>query len=83
VPHAKRAAATRSPEKPWGFEEYHAGEEEEEGSEEFVWCNEEELKSKMEGILPIAYPNFRLQYINYNNTTIYYKYYYTETEIQI
>ncbi|KAK7381686.1 hypothetical protein VNO80_00232 [Phaseolus coccineus] len=58
VPHAKRAAATRSPEKPWGFEEYHAGEEEEEGSEEFVWCNEEELKSKMEGILPIGYPNF-------------------------
>ncbi|QCE02317.1 Isopenicillin N synthase-like [Vigna unguiculata] len=58
VPHAKRAAATRSPEKPWGFEEYHAGEEEEEGSEEFVWCNEEELKSKMEGIWPIGYPNF-------------------------
>jgi len=60
---AHDAAATRSPENPWGFEEYHAEEGEEEGSEEFVWCNEEELKSKMEGILPIGYPNFRLHYI--------------------
>ncbi|CAJ1951091.1 unnamed protein product [Sphenostylis stenocarpa] len=58
VPHGKRTSATRSPEKPWGFEEYHAGEEEEEGSEEFVWCKEEELKSKMEGIWPTGYPNF-------------------------
>ncbi|TKY64447.1 Gibberellin 2-beta-dioxygenase 2 [Spatholobus suberectus] len=58
VPPAKRMAATRSPEKPWGFEEYHAGEEEGEGSEEFVWCNDNELKSKMEGIWPIGYPNF-------------------------
>lgn len=58
VPAEMRLSAKRSPEKPWGFEEYHAGEEEEEGSEEFVWCNEEELKSKMEGIWPIGYPNF-------------------------
>lgn len=58
LPAAKRFPATRSPEKPWGFEEYHAGEEDEEGSEEFVWCNNDEFKSKMEGIWPIGYPNF-------------------------
>ncbi|KAK7349208.1 hypothetical protein VNO77_06388 [Canavalia gladiata] len=61
LPPEKRSAATRSPEKPWGFEEYHVGEEEEEGSElseEFVWCNDNELKLKMEGIWPIGYPNF-------------------------
>ncbi|KAL2338031.1 hypothetical protein Fmac_012477 [Flemingia macrophylla] len=55
VPAAKRTAATRSAEKPWGFEEG----EEDEGSEEFVWCNDdEEFKSKMEAIFPIGYPNF-------------------------
>ncbi|MED6144423.1 hypothetical protein PIB30_015639 [Stylosanthes scabra] len=64
VPPMKREALMRSPEKPWGYEEYHGGEreeEEEEGSEmceEFVWCREEELKLKMEGISPIGYPNF-------------------------
>ncbi|XP_027337302.1 1-aminocyclopropane-1-carboxylate oxidase [Abrus precatorius] len=61
IPPDKRSPATRSPEKPWGFEEYHAGEEEEVGSglnEEFVWCNDNELKLKMEGIWPIGYPNF-------------------------
>ncbi|RDX81196.1 Flavanone 3-dioxygenase 3, partial [Mucuna pruriens] len=59
VPPERRVPATRSTEKPWGFEEYHAGEEEEEeGSEEFVWCNDHELNSKMEGIWPIGYPNF-------------------------
>ncbi|XP_020228412.1 probable flavonol synthase 4 [Cajanus cajan] len=59
VPPARRAAATRSPEKPWGFEEYHAGEEEkEEGSEEFVWCNDDDFKSKMAGIWSTGYPNF-------------------------
>ncbi|KAG5016227.1 hypothetical protein JHK85_022363 [Glycine max] len=58
VPPANRVSATRSPEKPWGFEEYHAGEEEGDGSEEFVWCNDHELKSKMDGIWPIGYPNF-------------------------
>lgn len=67
IPSGKRAAVTRSLEKPWGFEEYHAGEEEEEElgselSEEFVWCNDEELTLKMEGIWPIGYPKFR--YIN-------------------
>ncbi|KAG5021366.1 hypothetical protein JHK85_017708 [Glycine max] len=58
VPPTNRASATRSPEKPWGFEEYHAGEEVGDGSEEFVWCNDNELNSKMEGIWPIGYPNF-------------------------
>ncbi|KAK7255451.1 hypothetical protein RIF29_28861 [Crotalaria pallida] len=61
LPPGKRAAVTRSSEKPWGFEVYHAGEEEEMGSElseEFVWCKDEELKLKMEGIWPIGYPNF-------------------------
>ncbi|XP_057736240.1 1-aminocyclopropane-1-carboxylate oxidase 1 [Arachis stenosperma] len=61
VPPVKREALMRSPEKPWGYEEYHGGEEEEEVSEmceEFVWCREDELKLNMEGISPIAYPNF-------------------------
>ncbi|XP_015938329.1 1-aminocyclopropane-1-carboxylate oxidase 1 [Arachis duranensis] len=63
VPPVKREALMRSPEKPWGYEEYHGGEEEEEeeGSEmceEFVWCREDELKLNMEGISPIGYPNF-------------------------
>lgn len=63
VPPVERVIATRSPEKPWGFEEYHTGEENEEQgnelNEEFVWCNYEELKLKMERIWPIGYPNFR------------------------
>ncbi|KAK7294255.1 hypothetical protein RJT34_17142 [Clitoria ternatea] len=62
VPPLMRSALTRSPEKPWGFEEFHAGDEqEEEGcefSEEFVWCNDEEFKLKMEAIWPIGYPCF-------------------------
>ncbi|XP_061358366.1 1-aminocyclopropane-1-carboxylate oxidase 4 [Gastrolobium bilobum] len=61
MPPGKRSAVTRSPDKPWGFEEYHAGEEEDQGSElseEFVWCNDAELKLKMEGISPTQYPNF-------------------------
>ena len=56
----KRVAATRSPENPYGFEEYHV---EEEGSaelnEEFVWCGDEDLKLKMEGIWPTGYSSFR------------------------
>lgn len=60
VPSGKRNTAARSPENPWGFEEYHGGEEEgSEVCEEFVWCRDEELKLKMEGISPIGYPNFR------------------------
>ncbi|KAK7389583.1 hypothetical protein VNO78_24739 [Psophocarpus tetragonolobus] len=51
VPAGKRASATRSAERPWGFEE---GEE----SEEFVWCNEEALKSNLEEIWGIGYRNF-------------------------
>ena len=59
---ARTKNGARSPEEPWGFEEYHAGEEVGDGSEEFVWCNDNELNSKMEGIWPIGYPNFRLHY---------------------
>lgn len=62
VPLGNRAAVRRSPEKPWGFEEYHSEEEEEEAnefSEEFVWCEDHEFKLKMEGILPRGYQNFR------------------------
>lgn len=59
VPAGKRDAVTRSAEKPWGFEEYHGGEEEgSELSEEFIWCKDEELKLKMEGIWPV-FPHFR------------------------
>lgn len=54
----KRAAVTRSPEKPYGFEEVH-GEEEIEMSEEFVWCRDENLMLEMEGIWPLGYSKFR------------------------
>lgn len=54
----KRAAVTRSPEKPYGFEEVH-GEEEIEMSEEFVWCRDENLMLEMEGIWPQGYSKFR------------------------
>ncbi|KAJ0076026.1 hypothetical protein Patl1_33995 [Pistacia atlantica] len=53
----KRATVTRSPEKPYGFEEVH-GEEESEMSEEFVWCRDENLKLEMEGIWPLGYSKF-------------------------
>ncbi|CAL0308743.1 unnamed protein product [Lupinus luteus] len=51
----KRAAVMRTEEKAWGFEEEEMGGE---LSEEFVWCKDEELKLKMEGIMPIEYPKF-------------------------
>ncbi|GLU22292.1 hypothetical protein SLE2022_383800 [Rubroshorea leprosula] len=57
VPREKRPAVTRSPERPYGFEEVH-GEDENELSEEFVWCRGGALKLEMEGIWPIGYPNF-------------------------
>ncbi|XP_030525592.2 flavanone 3-dioxygenase 2 [Rhodamnia argentea] len=61
VPPEKRAAAMRSPEKPYGFEEVHSGGEEEESSElaeEFVWCREEGLESEMQRMWPVGYSNF-------------------------
>lgn len=57
VPREKRAAVTRSSEKPYGFEEVNV-EDESELSEEFVWCRGEGLKLEMEGIWPIGYSNF-------------------------
>ncbi|KDP40867.1 hypothetical protein JCGZ_24866 [Jatropha curcas] len=57
VPPEKRVAITRSPERPYGFEEVH-GEEESELSEEFVWCRDKKLKLEMEGIWPSGYSNF-------------------------
>ncbi|KAF1870187.1 hypothetical protein Lal_00017768 [Lupinus albus] len=51
----KRAAVMMTEEKAWGFEEEGMGSE---LSEEFVWCIDEELKLKMEAILPIGYPKF-------------------------
>ncbi|KAF5739175.1 hypothetical protein HS088_TW12G00376 [Tripterygium wilfordii] len=57
VPPEKKAAVTRVPEKLFGFEEVHSGEEC--GlSEEFVWCNDESLKLDMEGIWPAGYSKF-------------------------
>ncbi|KAM5579168.1 1-aminocyclopropane-1-carboxylate oxidase 4 [Rosa sericea] len=58
VPSEKRADITRSPEKPYGFEEVHGEEADTELSEEFVWCREQGLKLAMEGIWPIGYSNF-------------------------
>ncbi|KAI4329207.1 hypothetical protein L6164_021497 [Bauhinia variegata] len=62
VPPEKRGAVMRSLEKPYGFEEYHAHAEEEEEvnelNQEFVWCRDEHLSFKMEGIWPIGYSNF-------------------------
>lgn len=55
----KRAVVTRSPEKPYGFEEVHHGEEESELSEEFVWGRDEILEQGMEGIWPLGYSKFR------------------------
>ncbi|XP_062156588.1 1-aminocyclopropane-1-carboxylate oxidase [Alnus glutinosa] len=58
VPLEKKAAVTRSLERPYGFEEGHGEEGESEFSEEFVWCRDEVLKLKMEGIWPLGYSNF-------------------------
>ncbi|KAL6134515.1 hypothetical protein ACLB2K_066746 [Fragaria x ananassa] len=58
VPLEKRADITRSPEKPYGFEEVHGEEADTELSEEVVWCREQGLKLAMEGIWPIGYSNF-------------------------
>lgn len=54
-----RAEVTRSPEKPYGFEEVHAEEADHVLSEEFVWCRDQGLKLAMDGIAPIGYSNFR------------------------
>ncbi|KAA8540361.1 hypothetical protein F0562_024720 [Nyssa sinensis] len=53
----KKAIVSRSPEKPYGFEEFR-GEEESEMSEEFVWYRNEGLKLEMEGIWPLGYSCF-------------------------
>ncbi|CAK7356751.1 unnamed protein product [Dovyalis caffra] len=60
LPPEKKAAATRSLEKPYGFEEVHGDHQEVENelSEEFVWCKDESLKLDMEGIWPTEYSNF-------------------------
>ncbi|CAK8560247.1 unnamed protein product [Lathyrus sativus] len=59
LPPGERDVVSRSPEKLWGFEVYHEGENEgSELNEEFIWCKDEELKLKLEGIWPIGYPNF-------------------------
>lgn len=59
VSSEERAVVTRSPEKPYGFEEVHGEEEESEFSEEFVWSRDESLKQEMEGIWPLGYSKFR------------------------
>ncbi|CAL5373821.1 unnamed protein product [Camellia sinensis] len=53
----KKAVVSRSPEKPYGFEEFH-GEVESEMSEEFVWCRDQGLKLEMEGVWPLGYSKF-------------------------
>lgn len=58
VPPEKRMKVTRSPEKPYGFDEVHEEEIERELSEEFVWSMDQGLKSQMEAILPLGYSNF-------------------------
>ncbi|KAI6690083.1 hypothetical protein NL676_026911 [Syzygium grande] len=60
VPPEKRAAAMRSPEKPYGFEEVHGGEEDEssELAEEFMWCREKGLESELKRIWPLGYSHF-------------------------
>ncbi|XP_059451996.1 uncharacterized protein LOC132182696 isoform X2 [Corylus avellana] len=54
----KKVVVTRSLEMPYGFEEGHGDEGESELSEQFVWCRDEGLKLKMEGIWPLGYSNF-------------------------
>ncbi|KAF4362151.1 S-norcoclaurine synthase 1 [Cannabis sativa] len=62
VPTEKRTSVTRSPEMPYGFEEVHGEESENESesdfSEEFVWSTDEGLKLLMEGIRPSGYSKF-------------------------
>ncbi|KAJ7963068.1 1-aminocyclopropane-1-carboxylate oxidase 3 [Quillaja saponaria] len=58
VPSEKRVAVMRSSEKQYGFDEEHGEEEGSELNEEFVWCRDDGLKLKMEGIWPIGYSNF-------------------------
>lgn len=53
----KKAALSRLPDKPYGFEEVH-DEDEDEMSAEFVWCRHQGLKLLMEGIWPLGYSNF-------------------------
>ncbi|KAL4589215.1 hypothetical protein LXL04_002120 [Taraxacum kok-saghyz] len=52
----KKAVMSMSADRMYSFEEFHG--EENETSEEFVWCRDDALKSEMEAILPHRYANF-------------------------
>ncbi|KAK2971135.1 hypothetical protein RJ640_008559 [Escallonia rubra] len=57
IPPEKKRAVSRSPEKPYGFVEYHC-EEERDTSEEFIWRRDQALKLEMEGLWPTEYSKF-------------------------
>ncbi|KAH6800498.1 hypothetical protein C2S52_000962 [Perilla frutescens var. hirtella] len=60
IPPEKKKTAARSPERRYGFEEIH-GEDEirDQSHEEFLWCDEAEMRLEMEGIWPFGFSNFR------------------------
>ncbi|KAL3631936.1 hypothetical protein CASFOL_024920 [Castilleja foliolosa] len=56
-PEKKRTAA-RSPERQYGFEEFHGDDEIRDESEEFLWCRDESMILEMEKVWPFGYSNF-------------------------
>lgn len=63
-PEKRKQVARSYLDSPFGFEEIHGAEEEDNDddgdiTEEFVWSPDEKLKAHMEGISPIGYSNFR------------------------
>ncbi|GJS86787.1 1-aminocyclopropane-1-carboxylate oxidase 5-like protein [Tanacetum coccineum] len=52
----EKQAVLRSSDRMYGFVE--SNDDEKETSEEFVWCRDDELRAKMEAIMPLQYSNF-------------------------
>ncbi|XP_047328973.1 jasmonate-induced oxygenase 1 [Impatiens glandulifera] len=61
IPSEGKETMLKSPEKAYGFEEFHGEVERETSTEEFVWCKDEILKMEMVGIWPVGYSNFSEQ----------------------
>lgn len=57
LPYEEKKAVSRSSDRMYGFVESNG--DEKETSEEFVWCRDDELRAKMEAIMPLQYSNFR------------------------
>lgn len=59
IPPERKKTVARSPERRYGFEEFHGEEEIRDESEEFLWCDEVAMKVEMEGIWPFGFSNFK------------------------